>query len=84
MKRKFDFGEAVGIITQKSWYSSIIKGHHMYASTYDFPIRIKFIENYWIKPKTEADLPEVNLSECIKCAKDLESEGVKAITSYCG
>ncbi len=84
MKRKFDFGEAIGIIANKAWYPAIIKGHHMYASTYDFPVRIKFIENYWIKPEGEADLPQVNLLECIKCAKDLENEGVKAITSYCG
>ncbi|MBA7479919.1 hypothetical protein ES707_15360 [subsurface metagenome] len=84
MKRKFDFGEAIGIIGNKVWYPAVVKGQHMYASTYDFPVRIKFVENYWIKSEREADLPQVNLSGCIKCAKELENEGVKAITSYCG
>jgi len=79
MKRKFDFGEAIGMIVAKWWYSAIIKGHHMYASTYDFPVRIKFVENYWIKSKRE-----FNLSEYIRCAKELEEEGVKAIVGSCG
>lgn len=84
MRRKFDFGEAIGIIAAKDWYSAIVKGHHTYASTYDFPIRIKFIENYWIKPEKSSDLPEANLLAYIKCAKDLEEEGVRAITLDCG
>jgi len=84
MRRKFDFGEAIGIIADKGWYSAIVKGHHTYASTYDFPIRIKFTENYWIKSEGKADLPQVNLLAYIKCAKDLEKEGVKAITLDCG
>ena len=83
MRRKFDFGETIGMIVSKQWYAAIIKGHHAYASTYDFPIRIKFIEKYLINSK-EGDLPDFNLSEFIKCAKELEEEGVKAITLDCG
>ncbi len=79
MRRKFDFGEAIGMIVAKWWYSAISNGHHAYASTYDFPIRIKFVEDHWIKSKRE-----FNLSEYIRCAKELEKEGVKAIVGSCG
>jgi len=79
MKGKFDFGESIGMIVARWWYSAIIKGHHMYASTYDFPVRIKFAENYWIKSKRD-----FNLSEYVRCAKELEEEGVKAIVGSCG
>ncbi|MCK4354428.1 MAG: hypothetical protein KAW83_04165 [Dehalococcoidia bacterium] len=84
MKRKFDFGEAIGMIVLKQWYAAVIKGHHAYASTYDFPIRIKFVEKYLINSEKGFDLPNFNLSEFIKCAKELEEEGVKAITLDCG
>jgi len=84
MKRKFDFGEAIGMIVWKQWYAAIIKGHHMYASTYDFPIRIKFVEKYSINSEEGFNLPDFNVSEFIKCAKELEEEGVKAITLDCG
>jgi len=83
MKRKFDFGESIGIIAWRQWCSAVIKGHHEHASTYDFPVRIKFLENYLIESQ-EGKLPEFNLPEYIKCAKELQEEGVKAITSDCG
>lgn len=83
MRRKFDFGENIGIITTRKWYSSIIKGHHEHASTYDFPVRIKFIENHLVGSR-EGELPEFSLPEYIECVKELEAEGVKAITLDCG
>jgi aspartate/glutamate racemase len=67
------------MIVAQWWYSAIRKGHHEYASTYDFPLRIKFIEDYWIKSKRD-----FNLSEYIRCAKELEEEGVKAVVGSCG
>ncbi|MCK4354541.1 MAG: hypothetical protein KAW83_04735 [Dehalococcoidia bacterium] len=79
VKAKFDFGEAIGMLVGKWWCSAVRQGHHQYAPTYDFPVRIKFIENYWIQSKRE-----FNLSEYIRCAKELEVEGVKAIVGSCG
>ena len=79
VKTKFDFGEAIGMLVGKWWSSVVGQGHHQYAPTYDFPVRIKFIENYWIQSKRE-----FNVSEYIRCAKELEEEGVKAIVGSCG
>jgi len=79
VKTKFDFGEAIGMLVGKWWCSAVVPGHHQYASTYDFPVRIKFIENYWIQSKRE-----FNISEYVRCAKELEDEGVKAIVGSCG
>jgi len=84
MKRKFDFGEAIGMIVLRQWYAAVVKGHHAYASTYDFPVRIKFVEKYLVNSEKGFDLPDFNLPEFIKCAKELEEEGVKAITLDCG
>lgn len=84
--QKFDFGEAIGIIVWKSWYPALIHGHHNYATTYDFPVRLKFIENFRA-PKEEGLPPGYtswNLPEYIKMAKELESEGVAAISTNCG
>jgi len=71
VKKKFDFGEAIGMLVGKWWCSAVIQGHHQYAPTYDFPVRIKFIENYCIQSKGEFN-------------KELEEEGVKAIVGSCG
>ena len=81
----FDFGEAIGMIVWKVWYPSLIKGHQSHAATYDFPIRIKFIEN-WDAPDDDENLAPYgwNLPEYIQCARELENEGVAAITTNCG
>jgi Asp/Glu/hydantoin racemase len=81
---KFDFGESIGIITWKRWYPALIHGHHNYAATYEFPVRIKFIEN-WRAPEEKRDeWFGWNVPEYIKIAKELESEGVSAICTNCG
>ena len=78
------FGEAVGIITQRTWYPALIHGHHNVVTTYDFPVRIKLIEN-WRAPKDKwEEWSGWNVSEYIKIAKELESEGVAAICTNCG
>ena len=58
--------------------------HHNYGTTYNFPIRIKLIEDWAHLPTENRELPEWNVSEFIRCAKELEAEGVAAITTYCG
>jgi hypothetical protein len=80
----YGFGEVIGIIVAKIWYPALIHGHHNFASTYEFPVRIKLIDN-WYYPLAKADdLPEWNLPEWIRAAKELEEEGVAAITTFCG
>ena len=82
--KKFDFGEAIGMIVWKVWYPALMRGHHNYATTYDFPVRLKFIEN-WRAPEDKMEKwAGWNLPEYIRCAKELEAEGVAAITTNCG
>jgi len=78
------FGEAIGIIVWKWWYPAVRLGHHNYAATYDFPVRIKFIENPWAPKDKKEEWGGWNLPEYIRCAKELEEEGVAAITTNCG
>lgn len=84
----FDFGESIGMIVFEQWFPAIKHGHTTYMTTYDFPIRFKFIES----PLAPEDMPEEqarewhmwNLPEWIRCAKELEEEGVRAIVCGCG
>jgi hypothetical protein len=78
------YGEAIGVIVAKIWYPALKRGHHNYGATYDFPIRIKLIEDWVHLPTEKRELPHWNVPEFIKCAKELEVEGVAAITTYCG
>ena len=83
--KKVDFGETIGIIVWNVWYPALIRGHQSYAPTYDFPVRIKLMED-WDAPEGNSRLEEYgwNLPEYIRCAKELENEGVSAITTNCG
>jgi hypothetical protein len=66
------YGEAIGITVAKIWYPVLMRGYHNYSATYDFPIRIKLIED-WVHLSTEKrKLPQWNVSEFIRCAKELE------------
>ena len=78
------YGEAIGIIVAKIWYPALMRGHHNYGATYDFPIRIKLIDDWVRVPTEKRELPQWNVPEFIRCAKELEGEGVAAITTYCG
>ena len=45
-RRQFNFGEGVGILAFEYWYDCIsTPGHLLYAPTYDFPVRIKLVED---------------------------------------
>lgn len=83
MKDRFDFGEAVGIIADRVWYATIIEGHHLHARTYNFPVRIKFLPDYSVEGPRPG-LANFNLAAFIRAARELEQEGVKAITCDCG
>jgi Asp/Glu/hydantoin racemase len=78
------YGESIGIIVAKIWYPALMRGHHNYCTTYDFPIRIKLIEDWVCQPAEKCKLPQWNVPAFVRCAKELEEEGVAAITTYCG
>lgn len=83
-KRRFDFGEAVGLIAFGFWWPGILKGHQCHMATYDFPVRLKFIYDRKAPEDKEDEWYGWNLPEWIKCAKELEEEGVRAIVCGCG
>jgi Asp/Glu/hydantoin racemase len=83
-KRTFDFGEAVGLIAFGFWWPGIRKGHQWHMTTYDFPVRLKFIYDRKAPKGRENEWNDWNLPEWIKCAKELEEEGVRAIVCGCG
>jgi hypothetical protein len=79
------FGEAIGIIVWRDWYPALMQGHHNVATTYDFPVRIQFLGEEWKAPADkEAEWGFWNLPEFIRCAQQLEADGVAAITTNCG
>jgi len=80
----FDFGEAVGLLAFGLWWPGIRTGHQWHMTTYDFPIRLKFVHNHKAPQGMEDAWYGWNLPEWIKCARELEEEGVRAIVTGCG
>lgn len=82
------FGESVGILLFGQWYQNIPQlGHQAYAPTYDFPVRLKFVDQPFGPQGLHGGDPEWrgwNLPEWIRCAQELEAEGVRAIVGGCG
>jgi len=77
-------GEAIGIILEETRYPKI-PGNVGNASTYSFPVRIKYIKG--LPPDWHSD--EIGgsaerLHRFIETAKELEEEGVRAVTTGCG
>lgn len=82
------FGESVGILLFRPWYHCIgAPGHVSNATTYDFPVRFKFVDKM-VDPVGYMESGPVckgwNLTEWIRCARELQEEGVKAIIGGCG
>lgn len=84
----YNFGEDIGMLLFGQWFPAIRYGHPCYAGTFDFPIRLKFIENPLppenATPHELIKLKGWNLEEWVKSSKELENEGVKAIVTGCG
>lgn len=84
----FDFGEAIGMLAFGQWFPAIRYGHPCYIGTFNFPIRLKFIQNPL--PSKSSTFDEIrsskgwNLKEWVRSARELENEGVKAIVTGCG
>jgi Asp/Glu/hydantoin racemase len=62
----------------------LIHGHHNYATTYEFPVRIKFLETFRVPNNEFGEGSKWNLPGYIECARELEKEGVAAICTNCG
>jgi aspartate/glutamate racemase len=78
------YGAAIGMITFKPIYPALIRGHTSNALTYKFPILFKMVD---LSTLDSVITPEPNYSSLpiyIQAAKELEEEGVKAITTNCG
>src|SRR5690554_599685 len=80
-KGQMNYGEAIGILLL-DFVAPFIPGDVGNATTYDYPVRYKLVEGLtfdrlYNKDKTALDL-------LIKAAKELEQEGVRAITADCG
>ena len=87
-KHQYYFGESVGMLAFRPWYQCIpYKGHTCYLKSYDFPIRLAFVDDP-IDPLGFADGRDEwrgwNLPNWIEAAQQLEEDGVRAIVCGCG
>jgi len=78
------YGEAIGILLNKT-EAPLLPGNVGNASTYDFPVRIKNLEDFPCDWWCDEEGPSRRrLEKFIKAAKQIEEEGVRAITTGCG
>lgn len=82
LKSQNIWGEDIGILCLESYYYKPV-GHIKNAKTFDFPVRYKVIKG----ATPERVIEQVDhslLGSFIQGAKELEEDGVKAITTSCG
>lgn len=77
------YGDALGVL-MLDMTAPLIPGNVGNAASYDFPVRFKVIDipSDWWCDRQGAD--EKRQEIFVKAAKELEAEGVRAITSGCG
>jgi hypothetical protein len=76
------YGIPIGILCLES-YCANVPGHIRNATTFNFPVSYKVV--YGATPKRIVDEPDAALLErFIEAARELEGEGVRAITTSCG
>lgn len=80
-KGKMWFGEAIGIMLLDFW-APYIPGDVGNATTYRYPVRYKLVEGLSFTRLRNKDKSALDI--IIKAAKELEQEGVRAITTDCG
>ncbi len=76
------YGEVLGILLLDTKFPRI-PGDVGNATSYDFPVRFKVVKGASIR-NVVFRTDETLLSTFIEAAKELEAEGVKAITTSCG
>ncbi len=75
------YGFSIGILMNAATFPRI-PGDLGNATTFNFPVRLKVVEGQVYDKTVSAD-PEL-LRPLVAAAKELETEGVKAITTNCG
>jgi len=87
-RSQYYFGENVGLLVFRPWYPCVsTPGHQANMQTYDFPVRLKFVEQpFDDRPFHES--PDSrrgwNVAEWQRSAQELQEEGVRAIVCGCG
>jgi Asp/Glu/hydantoin racemase len=76
------YGQAVGILTLDTQFPRI-PGDIGNASTFNFPVRLSVVKDATI-PRVVKRTDFALLKPFIEAAKELEAEGVRAITTSCG
>jgi len=76
------YGEAIGILILDAAYPCI-PGNVGNATTFDFPVRYKVVKNASIERLLTQRDPSL-LDPFLTAARDLQDEGVRAITGACG
>lgn len=75
-------GYSVGILYLDNVWYPLVPGNVVNAYTYDFPVRMKAVPNL-DTPRLHSGDPAL-VNEIISAAKELEKEGVRAISAACG
>ena len=78
-----NYGQDIGILMLDTVFPRIV-GDIGNARTFDFPVKYRVVKNVFTDKKIPKNADDVLLDAFIKAAKDLESEGCKAITTSCG
>lgn len=76
------YGEAIGILLLDTRFPRV-PGDIGNASTFDYPVRYRVVEGA-TPQRLVLDDDESCLNDFIEAAKELEAEGVRAITTSCG
>jgi len=81
------YGTAIGICLLDRKYP-LLPGNVGNPTTYNFPVRIKVLKGMWAPPSPPLRDSFGNyttpMKELIKAVKELEEDGVRAITTSCG
>ncbi|MDP6787126.1 MAG: aspartate/glutamate racemase family protein [Rhodospirillales bacterium] len=76
------YGEAIGILLLETQFPRM-PGDIGNASTFDFPVNIKVVKGATVQ-KIIMDGDDSSLNDFIAAARELEADGVRAITTSCG
>ena len=75
------YGEAIGILLLDT-YTPFIPGDVGNATTYSFPVRFQKVPGFTVERAIQRD--PTAFESLLAAAKELESQGVRAITGDCG
>ncbi|MDA0676019.1 MAG: aspartate/glutamate racemase family protein [Proteobacteria bacterium] len=77
------YGEAIGILLLETRFARM-PGDIGNATTFDFPVRIKVVKGATVQKIIMEGNSSSSLKDFIAAAKELEADGVRAITTSCG